>query len=209
MVHRDLKPENLLLRCKESDSEIKIADFGFAKKATSDQSLKTVCGTPGYVAPELLRLEKYGTKSDLWSLGVITYILLGGYPPFFAETDRELIKMTKKGKYKFHEEHWGEISDEAKDMISSMLVLDPAKRASAADVLAHPWMEQERKKLQRNSLVRSQERLKAHIGRQRLRKAMHAAFFLKQLQAPLERRLSFSQNSAVFVGKKKDKSFLF
>ena len=125
VVHRDLKPENLLLQYKDSDSEIKIADFGFAKVATCHHSLKTVCGTPGYVAPEILRLEKYGTKSDMWSLGVITYILIGGYPPFYADNDKELIRMTKRGNFEFHEEHWGEISQGVKDMISSMLVKDP------------------------------------------------------------------------------------
>mmetsp|Transcript_7977 Transcript_7977/g.11930 ORF Transcript_7977/g.11930 Transcript_7977/m.11930 type:complete len:549 (+) Transcript_7977:182-1828(+) len=208
VVHRDLKPENLLLQYKDSDSEIKIADFGFSKKATCDHSLKTVCGTPGYVAPEILRLEKYGTKSDMWSLGVITYILIGGYPPFYADNDKELIRMTKRGNFEFHEEHWGEISQGVKDMISSMLVKDPAKRASASDVLAHPWMNQDKKKLRRISLVRSQERLKAHIARQRLKKAFHGVFFLKQLQAAKlstgeERQISICQQNTVFAGKKK------
>lgn len=209
VVHRDLKPENLLLQYKDSDSQIKIADFGFAKKATSDQSLKTVCGTPGYVAPELLFLEKYGTKADMWSLGVITYILLGGYPPFYAETNKELIRMTKRGEFKFHEEHWGDIGTDVKDMISSMLVKNPAKRASASDVLAHPWMKQDRKKLQRVSLVSSQDRLKAHVARQRLKKAFHGVFFLKKLQAGKlnageERQMSICQQNAVFTGRKKE-----
>ena len=208
VVHRDLKPENLLLKYKDSDSEIKIADFGFAKKAVSDHSLKTVCGTPGYVAPEILRLEKYGVKADMWSLGVITYILLGGYPPFYADNNKDLIRMTKRGKFEFHEGEWGEISQGVKDMISSMLVLDPSKRASAADILAHPWMNEDRRKLRRVSLVSSQDRLEAHIARQRLKKAFHGVFFLTQLQAAKlssgeERRISICQQNTVFAGKKK------
>lgn len=203
-----MKPENLLLKYKDSDSEIKIADFGFAKKATCDHSLKTVCGTPGYIAPELLRLEKYGTKCDMWGMGVITYILLGGYPPFYADNDKELIRMTKRGKFKFHEEEWGEISQGVKDMISSMLVLDPSKRASAADILAHSWMNEGKEKIRRVSLVKSQDRLKAHIARQRLKKAFHGVFFLTQLQAAKlssgeERQMSISQQNTVFSGKKK------
>lgn len=208
VVHRDLKPENLLLQHKDSDSEIKIADFGFAKKATSDHSLKTVCGTPGYAAPEILRMEKYGTKADMWSIGVITYILLGGYPPFYADNEKDLIRMTKRGDFEFHDSDWGEISQEVKDMISSMLVTDPSRRASASELLAHPWMNQDKKKLRRVSLNRSQERLKAHIARQRLKKAFHGVFFLKQLQAAKlssgeDRLMSICQQNAVFAGKKK------
>jgi serine/threonine protein kinase len=208
VVHRDLKPENLLLQYRDSDSEIKIADFGFAKKAMSDHSLQTVCGTPGYVAPEILRMEKYGTKSDLWSMGVITYILLGGYPPFYASNDQDLFRMTKRGDFEFHEDHWGEISKGVKDMISSMLVTDPARRASASDVLAHPWMNEDEKNLRRRSLISSKDRMKKYIARQRLKTAVHGVIFLKSLEAAKrssreEKRVSICHQNAVFAGKKK------
>jgi len=85
VAHRDLKPENLLLVSRDDDKNIKIADFGFAKKVSSSKCLLTQCGTPGYVAPEILHGVPYGTKADMWSLGVITYILLGGYPPFIEQ----------------------------------------------------------------------------------------------------------------------------
>jgi len=137
IVHRDLKPENLLLKSKNSDSEIKIADFGFAKQAQNDHSLSTMCGTPGYVAPEILRKEKYGTKADMWSMGVIIFIMLGGYPPFYAETPRQLLRLSKAGKFDFDPEYWGEISDGVKDMISSLLVTSPEKRLSADEALKH------------------------------------------------------------------------
>ena len=115
-----------------------IADFEFAKQAKDDHSLDTMCGTPGYVAPEILRKERYGTKADMWSMGVIVFILMGGYPPFHSDNLRELLRLTKAGKFEFDPEYWGEISTGAKDMISSMLDTDPEKRASAEDILGHP-----------------------------------------------------------------------
>ncbi|KAL7534714.1 hypothetical protein ACHAWF_004923 [Thalassiosira exigua] len=196
IAHRDLKPENLLLRYKHSDSEIKIADFGFATEAPDDHSLSTMCGTPGYVAPEILRKERYGTKCDMWSMGIIVFIMLGGYPPFYADSPRELLRQTKRGKFTFDEEYWGEISCEAKDMISSLIVTDPFKRASADDILSNSdrqvvsktlnftaghafrWMNQDKNVLMASSLIKSQGQLKKYIARQRLKKAMHAVLFV-------------------------------
>lgn len=140
IAHRDLKPENLLLMSEHSDSEIKLADFGFAKKTINDRCLTTQCGTPGYVAPEILEGTPYGTKSDMWSLGVIVYILLGGYPPFIEENQRELFRKIRRGQYEFHEEYWGGVSKDAKDLISSLLTVDPDKRISATDALRNKWM---------------------------------------------------------------------
>ncbi|KAL7530394.1 hypothetical protein ACHAXR_003469 [Thalassiosira sp. AJA248-18] len=174
IVHRDLKPENLILQYKDSDSEIKIADFGFAKKAKDDYSLDTLCGTPGYVAPELIRKEKYGTKADMWSMGVIIFIMIGGYPPFYADSPRELLRLTKMGKFKFDSEYWGEISTGVKDMISSLLVTDPAKRSSADQVLSHPWMRENKIMLRQMSLTKTQVELKKYIARMRFRKAIHS-----------------------------------
>jgi len=140
VAHRDLKPENLLLVSRDDDKNIKIADFGFAKKVSSSKCLLTQCGTPGYVAPEILHGVPYGTKADMWSLGVITYILLGGYPPFIEQNQRELFKKIKRGQYEFHVEYWGSISSEGKDLIASMLTTDPDKRISAASALSNPWI---------------------------------------------------------------------
>lgn len=103
VAHRDLKPENLLLLSDDDDSEVKIADFGFAKKVFEKNSLKTQCGTPGYVAPEILEGTLYDERADMWSVGVILYILLGGYPPFIESTQRDLFKKIRKGEYEFHE----------------------------------------------------------------------------------------------------------
>ena len=140
VAHRDLKPENLLLMSAKDDRNIKLADFGFAKATTSDACLTTQCGTPGYVAPEILNGVPYGTKADMWSLGVIIYILLGGYPPFIEQNQRELFRRIRKGQYEFHVEYWGSVSSEAKDLIASLLTVDPVRRLSASKALQNAWI---------------------------------------------------------------------
>jgi len=140
VAHRDLKPENLLLVSRRDDKNIKIADFGFAKKVTSSKCLLTQCGTPGYVAPEILHGVPYGAKADMWSFGVIAYILLGGYPPFIEQNQRELFKKIKRGSYEFHVEYWGQISREAKNLIAGLLTVDPDKRLSSEGALNDPWI---------------------------------------------------------------------
>jgi serine/threonine protein kinase len=105
IVHRDLKPENLLLKSQSDDADIKLADFGFAIIAEGD-NLTEQCGTPGYVAPEILGHRPYGKSVDMWSVGVIIYILLGGYPPFHDENQRNLFKKIQAAKYEFHPDFW-------------------------------------------------------------------------------------------------------
>jgi calcium/calmodulin-dependent protein kinase I len=139
IVHRDLKPENLLMASVDDDANVKIADFGFATRAVG-ASLTVACGTPGYVAPELVSNKPYGKAVDMWAIGVITYCLLGGYPPFDAETDKLLFRKIRKGEYEFHPQFWNHISSEGKAFIASLLQLDPEVRATADDALAHPWV---------------------------------------------------------------------
>jgi serine/threonine protein kinase len=140
VAHRDLKPENLLLLSKDDDSAVKIADFGFAKKVYEESSLTTQCGTPGYVAPEILEGTPYDQRADMWSVGVILYILLGGYPPFIESTQRDLFRKIRRGEYEFHEEYWGTVSSEAKDLISSLLTVDPKARLDADEALENGWI---------------------------------------------------------------------
>jgi calcium/calmodulin-dependent protein kinase I len=139
IVHRDLKPENLLMASVDDDANVKIADFGFATRAVG-ASLTVACGTPGYVAPELVSNKPYGKAVDMWAIGVITYCLLGGYPPFDAETDKLLFRKIRKAEFEFHPQFWNHISADGKLFISSLLQLDPEVRATADDALAHPWV---------------------------------------------------------------------
>ncbi|KAG1690851.1 hypothetical protein DVH05_027453 [Phytophthora capsici] len=140
IVHRDLKPENLLYQSTDEDAEIKIADFGLAKLIKGDSLMQTACGTPGYVAPEILEGRPYGAEVDLWSLGVIAYILLCGFPPFYDENNAALFQSIKSGVYDYPSPYWDCVSDSAKDLISRLLVVDPKKRFNAQQVLDHPWV---------------------------------------------------------------------
>jgi len=142
IAHRDLKPENLLSAGEEENEVVKIADFGFSKSFAGDdaEKLMTSCGSPGYVAPEILTAESYDKSVDMWSVGVIIYILLSGYPPFYADSAPALFKKIMDVKYDFDDSVWDDISDSAKDLIRNLLVKEPSKRFSAKQCLDHPWV---------------------------------------------------------------------
>jgi len=140
VAHRDLKPENLLCNGDGDSMVIKIADFGLSKMFSNDV-LQTSCGTPDYAAPEVLQMEgTYGMEVDMWSVGVITYVLLCGYPPFYAEDHGELFRLILAARYDFPEDDWRHVSNEAKDFIRHLLVVDPKQRMTAAQCLQHPWL---------------------------------------------------------------------
>jgi len=138
IVHRDLKPENLLLEDKARDTKIKLTDFGLSKIFDSEY-MSTACGTPGYVAPEILTATGYGPAVDMWSAGVIMYILLCGYPPFYNENDAKLFESIMAANYHFHSPYWDNISKEAKSVIQSLLVPDPSKRLTAIQAKELEW----------------------------------------------------------------------
>ncbi|XP_051789287.1 calcium/calmodulin-dependent protein kinase type 1D [Erpetoichthys calabaricus] len=139
IVHRDLKPENLLYDTPFEDAKIVIGDFGLSKML--DQGvLSTACGTPAYVAPELLEQMTYGNEVDCWAVGVISYILLCGYPPFYDENDTKLYKQIVKVEYEFDSPYWDDISESAKDFIRHLLQKDPAMRYTCQQALQHPWI---------------------------------------------------------------------
>ena len=141
IVHRDLKPENILLEDKNRDNPvIKLIDWGGARYFSKHKKMTKINGTPYYIAPEVLS-ETYNEKCDVWSAGVILYILLCGYPPFNGETDKEIMEAVKKGEFDFPEEEWSVITEEGKDLIKKMLTYDPKKRLSAAQTLGHPWFQ--------------------------------------------------------------------
>ncbi|KAJ1969918.1 hypothetical protein IWQ62_000319 [Dispira parvispora] len=141
IVHRDLKPENLLLREPHPQADIMITDFGLSRilPSRSNSLLYTACGTVEYLAPEVLQGKGYGKPVDLWSVGVIVYCLLCGYTPFWGDDPPSLLANVLSGHYEFDPEHWSHISDEAKNLITSLLQFDPDLRPTAAESLAHPW----------------------------------------------------------------------
>jgi len=139
LVHRDLKPENMLLVSKSDHVSIKIADFGFSKNI-EDGFLTTPCGSPGYVAPEIANEQAYTTGVDMWSVGVILYTMLVGYPPFYSDDSDQLLELVSEGKISFPSKHWKYISNDAKDLIKRLLEKNTAKRYTAQQVLQHTWI---------------------------------------------------------------------
>ena len=158
IAHRDLKPENIMFVSEEDTKHIKLLDFGFAKAVTVDSTDVSMVGTLGYKAPEIFKKEPYSTKCDMWALGVIAYILLCGFPPFFSEEHYKdmvnnapfwfffndetplLIDQIKRGSVSYPDSHWSRLSPQAKSFVQSLLLVDPAKRATAREALNHPWM---------------------------------------------------------------------
>jgi calcium-dependent protein kinase len=141
ICHRDLKPENFLFQTKDEDAELKVIDFGLSRMddGLSAGVMTTRVGTPYYIAPEVLG-RHYDKSCDLWSIGVITYILLCGYPPFYGDTDPEIFASVRAGRYDFDSPEWTYVSNEAKDFISNLLLLKPSQRLTAEEALRHPWL---------------------------------------------------------------------
>ncbi|KAG9510623.1 Calcium/calmodulin-dependent protein kinase type 1 [Fragariocoptes setiger] len=141
VVHRDLKPENLLYFSPDDDSNIMISDFGLSR-CEDGGVMSTACGTPGYVAPEVLAQKPYGKAVDVWSIGVIAYILLCGYPPFYDDEgiDENLFAQIMKGDFEFESPYWDNISDAAKDFITHLICVNPNKRFTCKQALDHPWI---------------------------------------------------------------------
>ncbi|CAJ1943006.1 unnamed protein product [Cylindrotheca closterium] len=140
VAHRDLKPQNLLLSSKENHTEVKIIDFGFSRRVHTPQSLTSRCGTPHYVAPEILKNIPHDESSDIWSVGVIVFLILVGYLPIMKETQSELFQEIRTGNWKFQEEDWEHISQEAKDFVSKCLNVDPEQRWTVEEALESPWI---------------------------------------------------------------------
>ncbi|EIN13337.1 Pkinase-domain-containing protein [Punctularia strigosozonata HHB-11173 SS5] len=141
IVHRDLKPENILYRTPDPDSDIVIADFGIAKHLHStDEQLHSLAGSFGYVAPEVLNKAGHGKPVDVWTTGIITYVLLCGYSPFRSEDVKDLVRETTEAKIEFHDRYWKNISDQAKAFIRRLLQADPSNRPTAAEAYNDPWL---------------------------------------------------------------------
>merc|ERR1712013_760162 len=141
VVHRDLKPENVLFETGDEESPIKIIDLGLSRKhhGSTEPPMGTIVGTPYYIAPEVLR-KCYDKSCDLWSVGVISYILLCGYPPFNGANNAEVHAAVRRGRYCFPSADWRHTSREARQFVSRLLQKDPRKRMTVDQALDHPWI---------------------------------------------------------------------
>ncbi|CAD8053433.1 unnamed protein product [Paramecium sonneborni] len=169
IVHRDLKPENILFDSKSQGATLKIIDFGASAKLKEDEKLNKKIGTPFYVAPEVLN-GSYDEKCDIWSLGVVLYILLCGYPPFFGHSEEEVLAKVRKGTYQFDSNDWSRVSMQAKDLIRRMLFYDPSFRIGASDAYQHAWISNNKAKGQVNNL--SLKRLQDFDSKNKLKYAI-------------------------------------
>jgi serine/threonine protein kinase len=144
IVHRDIKPENILYADKSPDSLVKLADFGLGKIIdihSTQKVMRTVCGTPSYLAPEIIQRQGYGKECDIWSSGVILYILLSGCPPFDqGKPPNALFQDILNARYNFPEDYWGGVAREAQDLVRKMMLVNPKARLNPEQILAHPWM---------------------------------------------------------------------
>ena len=186
IVHRDLKPENILLSSKGDDAIIKVIDFGFAKRSEGDDAmLTTALGTPNYIAPEILNRQPYNEAVDMWSFGVIAYVLLCGYPPFHDENHSELYKKIKKGFFVFDSPYWDNVSQSAKNLISGLIVLDPEKRMTVQDVLQHEWIVNT---LPKKDITPAISELRSNLARRRLKTGVRGILALNKMKGLLVKK---------------------
>ncbi|KAG9396143.1 Protein kinase domain [Carpediemonas membranifera] len=182
IVHRDLKPENLLV-AEESNVDVKLADFGLSIVVDDGETLFTCAGTPGYVAPEVLAHHGYGKEVDIWALGVILYILLVGFPPFYDQDMSALFKKIMRGDYSMPSPHWDCISDDAKDLIKKILVVNPKDRLDIAGIMNHPWLSEELPSLHLESTL---SELKKYNARRKFRAGVMAVMAANRFKVALE-----------------------
>uniref|UniRef100_A0A3P8Y7G9 calcium/calmodulin-dependent protein kinase n=1 Tax=Esox lucius TaxID=8010 RepID=A0A3P8Y7G9_ESOLU len=176
IVHRDLKPENLLLASKLKGAAVKLADFGLAIEVQGDeQAWFGFAGTPGYLSPEVLRKDPYGKPVDIWACGVVLYILLVGYPPFWDEDQHKLYQQIKAGAYDFPSPEWDTVTPEAKNLINQMLTINPAKRITAEQALKHPWVCQRSTVASMMHRQETVECLRKFNARRKLKSLVHGA----------------------------------
>lgn len=181
IVHRDLKPENLLYYSLDEDSKIMISDFGLSKIEGHGSVMSTACGTPGYVAPEVLAQKPYSKAVDCWSIGVIAYILLCGYPPFYDENDAKLFEQILKAEYEFDSPYWDDISDSAKDFIQNLMEKDPNKRYTCDQALIHPWIAGDTA-LDKNIHESVSEQIRKNFAKSRWKQAFNATAVVRHMR---------------------------
>ncbi|KAF6312587.1 calcium/calmodulin dependent protein kinase I [Rhinolophus ferrumequinum] len=175
------KPENLLYYSLDEDSKIMISDFGLSKMEDPGSVLSTACGTPGYVAPEVLAQKPYSKAVDCWSIGVIAYILLCGYPPFYDENDAKLFEQILKAEYEFDSPYWDDISDSAKDFIQHLMEKDPEKRFTCEQALQHPWIAGDTA-LDKNIHQSVSEQIKKNFAKSKWKQAFNATAVVRHMR---------------------------
>lgn len=181
VVHRDLKPENLLYY-NQDESKIMISDFGLSKmEGAANDIMSTACGTPGYVAPEVLAQRPYSKAVDCWSIGVISYILLCGYPPFYDENDSKLFEQILKADYEFDSPYWDDISDSAKNFISNLMQKNPEKRFTCDQALLHPWIAGDTA-LRKNIHESVSRQMKKNFAKAKWRQAFNATAVIRHMK---------------------------
>jgi len=201
VVHRDIKPENLLYSTKvglEEDAiesaELKIADFGLAHGIKRNQTLKVSCGTPGYAAPEVLSSQPYGMKCDIFSLGVVLYILLCGFPPFYDDEDSVVCEKIINGNWCFLEPFWDDVSEDAQALVSKCMHLDPDQRPTAEEILSDKWMTSEAELL-KTKVLTVQKKLRQYNARRKFRAGIMLARLSVSLASAFSRKSQTSRGS--------------
>jgi len=200
VAHRDLKPENLLYYSTDEDSKIMISDFGLSKM-TDSGIMRTACGSPGYIAPEILEQKSYGQKVDVWSIGVISYILLCGYPPFHDPNVTNLFGQILKGEFEFHSPYWDEISNYAKEFIRQLICVDVDKRLSCEEALEHAWITGA--KSEKNIHASVSEQLKKNFAKSRWRKVYNAIAASRQMKLLALARTNRNNSTSESSGEQK------
>lgn len=210
IAHRDIKPQNLLLLKHTDNWDIKIADFGFARRVHTPESLTSRVGTPTYVAPEILKNLPHDHRVDLWSAGVVIFVLLVGYPPFLDEDQTNLFRKIRNGEWEFYDEDWKNISQDAKDLIKGLLVVDPADRFTVREALRSNWIKQSSSTLSNIDLTDSLKVMKQKRARLRslARAFMGSGDKVKPVEIPTAAQASINgspANSKELISKKEKK----
>lgn len=191
VVHCDIKPENIL--CKEKNEwplQVKLCDFGLssfidralASSNGTDKTMNTMIGTPGYVAPEVIKREPYGPPVDMWSCGVVLYVMLSGKMPFYGRSDIQVLQRTVAAQYDFPDKEWASISEGAKSLVRALLEADPAKRLTARAALQHQWLNEP---CNNSALPVGNDLSDLHSSKRKLRRAVMAAKAVERLKAAL------------------------
>ena len=197
IVHRDLKPENLLLKEALNDTGILVADFGFAKHCARGDYLTTRCGTPAFVAPEIVLGNKYNEKCDMWSIGCLLYMIICGYPPFQGKDHNELFRKIRASDFTFHDKYWKKVSLPAKQLISRLLTVNAKNRMSAEDACQSSWIQKlPDEALAGTDLMGTLRELKKFKAREKLRGAMGAVRWAATANFWAAGNISFSQHTS-------------